>query len=105
MPSDSVKLPQVSPAIFRFFRRYTASYLRRHFHSIRLAQRSAATPLKNFPLIVCLNHPSWWDPLVCLQLATSVFPEHSHYAPIEAAALARYRIFERIGFFGVQANA
>ncbi len=41
------------------------------------------------PLIVVLNHPSWWDPLVGLILSER-FPGRTHYAPIEAAALARY---------------
>jgi hypothetical protein len=52
-------------------------------------------------VVITLNHPSWWDPLVCAVLA-GLFPGRCHYAPIEAAALRRYRFFERLGFFGVE---
>jgi 1-acyl-sn-glycerol-3-phosphate acyltransferase len=51
--------------------------------------------------VVVLNHPSWWDPLVGAVLA-GLFPGREHYVPIEAAALARYHFFERLGFFAVQ---
>jgi 1-acyl-sn-glycerol-3-phosphate acyltransferase len=53
------------------------------------------------PLIVVLNHPSWWDPLIGIVLA-GLFPERAHYAPMDAKSLARYRIFENLGFFGVE---
>jgi 1-acyl-sn-glycerol-3-phosphate acyltransferase len=53
------------------------------------------------PLVIFLNHPAWWDPLVCLFLTDSLFPDRRHYGPIDAEALARYRIFSRMGFFGV----
>jgi 1-acyl-sn-glycerol-3-phosphate acyltransferase len=53
------------------------------------------------PVVVVLNHPSWWDPLICLML-TDLFPDREHYAPIDAAALDRYRFFARLGFFGVE---
>jgi 1-acyl-sn-glycerol-3-phosphate acyltransferase len=54
------------------------------------------------PLIVYVNHPSWWDPLLCLFLAQHLLPERTHYAPMQATALDRYRFFKRLGFFGVQ---
>ena len=101
MARDSVTLPRVSPAVVGLFSRYATRYLRRHFHSVRLAGRSSIQTLGAQPLVVCLNHPSWWDPLVCLAVARAVFPERSHFAPIDAAALAKYRLFERIGFFGI----
>jgi 1-acyl-sn-glycerol-3-phosphate acyltransferase len=50
---------------------------------------------------VVLNHPSWWDPLTCLALS-ELFVGRTHYVPIDAAALARYRFFAKLGFFGVE---
>ena len=100
--TSTVDLPAISPAVFGFFSRYTARYLRRHFHSVRLAQRELAAAVAGRAVVVCLNHPSWWDPLVSLAIARAVFPARAHYAPIDAAALAKYRLFERIGFFGVE---
>jgi hypothetical protein len=40
--------------------------------------------------------------MICLFLARRLFPDRRHYGPIEAAALTRYRFFEKLGFFGVE---
>ncbi len=56
------------------------------------------------PLIVVLNHPSWWDPLVGL-VVSELWPERKHFAPIDQKALERYRFFERLGFFGVESGS
>ena len=55
----------------------------------------------DLPVIVVVNHPSWWDPLIGIQVS-SLFPEHTHYVPIDAKELQKYRIFRRLGFFGVE---
>ncbi len=87
--------------LLRWFRRYTRSYLQRSFHAIRLCRDGKPPPMPNTPLVIFLNHPSWWDPLVCLFLTHTLFPDRLHYAPIDANALARYRLFARLGFFGI----
>lgn len=53
-------------------------------------------------MVIYLNHPSWWDPMICLLLARRFWPTRKHYAPIDAAQLKRYPLFERLGFFGVE---
>jgi 1-acyl-sn-glycerol-3-phosphate acyltransferase len=52
-------------------------------------------------MIVVANHPAWWDPLTILLLA-ELFPGHDAFAPMDAAALKQYRIFEPLGCFGVE---
>ncbi|MFL6192879.1 MAG: lysophospholipid acyltransferase family protein [Thermoanaerobaculia bacterium] len=86
------------------FGRYCERYLARHFHSVRLSktQRPGLAALRGKPLIVYFNHPSWWDPLICLRLAAELFPDRRHYGPIDASALGKYRFFEKLGFFGVE---
>ena len=74
-------------------------------HSVRVVRGSAPAGLDGRPLIVCMNHPSWWDPLTALTLARHTFPSRSHYAPIDAAALAKYPIFEHLGFFGIEPSS
>jgi 1-acyl-sn-glycerol-3-phosphate acyltransferase len=54
----------------------------------------------DLPLIVVLNHPSWWDPLIGVVLA-ELLPDRIHYAPMDAQALRRYWLFNRLGFYGV----
>ena len=55
-------------------------------------------------MVFYLNHASWWDPLIGLLLSQQYWPSRQHYAPIDAAALKRYRILSRTGFFGVEAG-
>ena len=51
------------------------------------------------------NHPGWWDPLVGLILKAKFFPSYTLFAPVEAAALRRYKILSKIGFFGVEGQS
>jgi len=53
------------------------------------------------PLVMYSNHPSWWDPMIAIALATSRYANRTHYAPIDAAMLEKYGIFKKLGFFGV----
>lgn len=97
-------IPRISPRLFDLFTRYGEHYISRSFHAVRLSkiQRPDPESLRGRPLIVYLNHPSWWDPMICLFLARRLFPDRRHYGPIEAAALMKYRFFEKLGFFGVE---
>jgi diapolycopene oxygenase len=91
-----------SPWLVRLFRRHVKRfYLGREFHAVRLSHGGRPGPVPDGPLVVVLNHPSWWDPLVALVL-TELFPERAHYAPMDAHSLGRYRIFKRIGMFGIE---
>lgn len=95
-------LPSVSPLLLRMFSIYSEGYLNRHFHSLRML-RSTELPVNSTrPMVVFLNHASWWDPLVALFLSRYFFAEWSSYAPIDAKSLERYGIFKRLGFFGVE---
>ncbi len=95
-------VPAVSPILFRWFTWYSRRYLRYHFHSLRVSR--AGLPPRNceLPLVVFSNHASWWDPLLWLALKTEFFPSQSAFSPIDAKALARYKLLSRVGFFGVE---
>lgn len=88
------------PWLIRLFRWYVRGYLARHFHAVRLLDAGSGPALPDGPLVVALSHPGWWDPLLGV-LLSELFGERDHVAPIEAAALAQYRFFERLGFFGL----
>lgn len=90
-----------SPRLVNWFGVYLRRYLRRHFHAIRIAN-SGALARHRGPLIVYINHASWWDPLTCMLLARTVFPAHQHYGPMDAEALARYPLLQRLGLFPVE---
>ena len=52
---------------------------------------SAPKTSDSLPLVVYLNHSSWWDPLLCLFLARRFFPNRQAYGPIDGEALQRYQ--------------
>jgi 1-acyl-sn-glycerol-3-phosphate acyltransferase len=98
-------LPRPSERWLRWFTAYTRWYVARHFHAVRLLGVAPAPPPPEIPLVVYLNHPSWWDPLLCLLARAAFFAERRSFAPIEAAMLARYRFFARLGFFGIEPDS
>ncbi|MFP4144869.1 MAG: lysophospholipid acyltransferase family protein [Phycisphaeraceae bacterium] len=101
--AERARVPRRSPWLIRLFAAYVGGYARRHFHAVRVAgqERLEAVDVEG-PLVIYLNHPSWWDPLIGLLLARRFFPGRRHYAPIDEAMLSRYRFFDRLGFFGVE---
>lgn len=105
MPArTAAELPRVTAGVLRVFTAYTCGYVRRHFHGFHILKRGLPPPDCTRPLVIYLNHASWWDPLVCLLLAREFFPHHTSFAPIDAAMLERYRFFRHLGFFGIEQN-
>ena len=99
-------VPQVSDNLVYWFDWYLQRYFPKHFHAFAVSNTEiAATIPQESPLIVYINHASWWDPLVALVLARRFFPEHSLYAPIDADALKKYPFMQRLGFFPVQQDS
>lgn len=95
-------LPRISPLLLRWFTWYCRGYLRRHFHALRVSTNGLPPDTAGSPLVIYTNHASWWDPLVGLVIKDTFFSERSLFAPIDAAMLARYRMFAKLGFFGVE---
>lgn len=89
------------------FQTFLKRFLRKNFHGIVLAKDSQldVSLAQGRPIIVYVNHPSWWDPLIAHFLNESLFPERDFFAPIDADALAKYRVFAQLGFFGVQLSS
>lgn len=94
-------LPPIAKRQLGWFVRYIHFYLGRNFHGVHLLRLGSLEDLDGWPLLVCLNHPSWWDPLMAAYLSQRFFQERRQYAPIAAAGLEKYRFFERLGFFGI----
>lgn len=106
------------------FHRFLKTYLRRNFHAIAFAretelssqfeslvssqpEHAQSSPQDDggLPLIVYSNHPSWWDPLLAHFINKELFAPRQFYAPIDAEALQQYKVFEKLGFFGVQPDS
>lgn len=100
--------PPISLPVLRFFRRIVRGYFRRHFHAVRISGAARFSVLAKSdagPVIVYANHSSWWDPMVSVYLAEKLMDTRQHYAPMDAAALKRYAVLERVGMFGVEMNS
>ena len=103
----SLGVPHVPIWFQNGFHGFLRQFLKRHFHAIAVARtdcfESVLDPDK--PLIVYGNHPSWWDPLIAHFLNRTLFPGRQFYAPIDAEALEQYRVFGKLGFYGVRLNS
>jgi 1-acyl-sn-glycerol-3-phosphate acyltransferase len=85
------------------FHTFLKPFLKRHFHTIAVDRQSqdAFDAVGQGPVIVYGNHPSWWDPLIAHLLCRLCFHPRQFYAPIDAAALAKYQVFKKLGFYGI----
>ncbi len=99
----SVVLADRLPWLVRGFSKYVGWMLSRQFRAVRLSLRGWR-PGEDAPrpLVVYLNHASWWDPLLALWLATCFMPRRIHFGPIEDEQMSRYGFFKWIGIFGVE---
>jgi 1-acyl-sn-glycerol-3-phosphate acyltransferase len=103
-PSET-SIPPVADWFQNGFHRFLGGYLKRHFHAIAVDRTARPDNdgglIPNEPVIVFGNHPSWWDPLIGHFLNHSLFGKRQFFAPIDSQALQKYKVFGKLGFFGV----
>ncbi|MFL6450678.1 MAG: lysophospholipid acyltransferase family protein [Bryobacteraceae bacterium] len=99
--STSLSPPHISTWQLRLFAHYCRRYLSRHFHRLYLLEQSPLSELGDRPILICLNHPSWWDPILAVFLSQRLFATRRHYGPIAAAGMSKYKFFEKLGFFAI----
>jgi len=89
----------------RLFAGWVRGMMRRQFAGVRLARGSgdvlARAESHPGPVLVLINHASWWDPLIGLVLAQRFAPGRVLASPIEAAQLEKFGFMRRIGLFGL----
>ena len=90
-------VPQRTVWLLNGFKRYVRRFIRKNFHAVRLSKSSAAWPTGPEPILVVLNHPSWWDPMIAVVIGDHI-PDGEHYGAIDAEAVKKYPIFNKIGF-------
>lgn len=95
-----------SAAALSLFSKYLHWYVPRAFHAVRLAHEERFPRIApDTPAIICLNHPSWWDPLIGILLSRCLAPQAQHYAPMEAAMLRHYSFMRKLGLFPVDTGS
>jgi 1-acyl-sn-glycerol-3-phosphate acyltransferase len=94
-----------SPAFARFFAAYSERLLRRRFASVRLMREGeellARADRHAGPVLLAMNHASWWDPLVGLVLVSRHLPSRIGTAPMDLEQFQRFRFMKRLGMFGL----
>ena len=90
-----------SPFLQGAFRLYLHWYFWRSFNGVRLSRSGVPELHDGRPVVVYTNHPSWWDPALLLFALPKLFPGRTCFGPMDRTALGRYRLFERMGIFGI----
>ena len=93
--------PHKSEPLLRWFRLYNRHFLRRNFHRVHLdGDLSQLMGDGHTPLLLCVNHSSWWDLLMGV-LGDELLDGWDSYAPMDEVQLRRYRFFASLGVIGV----
>ena len=98
------RIPKISQPLLRWFRWIVRQNFERGFHAVRL-QGIECIPGTDGPVLIYANHSSWWDPMVAFLLSGELMETRRHYAPMDAAALAKYKILAWMGVFPVEVSS
>ena len=101
MPKPDDPRERRSPFLFWVFGWYLRWLFWRKFNAVRIARDGMPVVPAGRPLIICTNHPSWWDPALFILLQTLLFPGRAGFGPMDAEALGKYGLLERMGVFGI----
>ena len=101
-PDRKNPLSNRSPTLFWLFGWYLHWYFWRRFHAVRVSHSGMPRVAPGRPLIIYGNHPSWWDPALYILLCNKLFPGRAGYGPMDAAALGKYGVLEKMGVFPVE---
>ena len=85
------------------FLRYNRWLLGRRFAAVRVSGLGHLPLDSDDPVIVYLNHPAWWDPLMCAALIAAAAPRHRHVGLIDRTQLSG--VLERLGFIGIEPDS
>lgn len=95
-------IPNPSKWWVRAFAWYGLRYVRKHFNAVRLSRSGTFPDIPDgTPVVVYLNHASWWDPMIGMVAWHFLFRQRKVFTPIDADALEQYKFFKKLGFFGV----
>ncbi len=97
---------QFSPRIATVFTWYvTRKLIPGTFHAARIVtdglDLARAANAWDHPLLITMNHQSWWDPMIGLALASELWPARRAIAPMDATQLIKFPILRKIGIFGI----
>jgi chlorobactene lauroyltransferase len=84
----------------KIFAVYNLNLFKRRFHSLRVSGLEFLTARdKTIPLLIYVNHSSWWDGLVAFEI--SRLYKLDSFIMMEEKQLRKLRFFRRLGAFSV----
>ncbi|MEL6795969.1 MAG: lysophospholipid acyltransferase family protein [Planctomycetota bacterium] len=95
------------PKIARVFRIIARRMIGKSFHALRFTpgslDRLDALATHDGPVVGCMTHAGWWDPMLGVLLHIERFGPHGRdgIAPIDKAVLENVGIFKKLGLFGI----
>lgn len=104
-PLPARSLPAVSKFLYWGFSKYARRLIAKRFCAMRVVRGSVPTVSRDERVLVYLNHVGWWDPLVGVIATADFFAPRQFYAPIDAAAVEKYAVMNRLGFFAVDQSS
>ena len=94
-----------SRRIFKLFLFVVRKKIRKEFHAVWMTPgtREVFEGLgkTDGPIIMAMNHVSWWDPLVGMLVHGRFIPDHALSAPMDSTQLVKFGFFRRLGIFGI----
>lgn len=107
-PDESIPfIPDAYSARFaRFFGWWARDkIIAKKFHAVRVCMdnRTTLAELNTHPgpVLALTNHIGWWDPLFMLAMHITELPDRTLRAPMDAKQLERFRLFRKLGCFGI----
>jgi hypothetical protein len=105
--------PTIAPArpsqrFRRVFAWYTRRLVSKRFATVRFDPDSIRTleqhNLHDGPVVLAMNHASWWDPLLGLLIAERYFADRASAAPMAIEQWNTFKFMRKLGIFGVDTN-
>ena len=91
----------MSRILVRGFRRYVRRFVSSSFNAVRVSGLEHANDLPQGSVVFFVNHPGWWDPMTAVLMTDLLAGERRFAAPMDAEALRKYPVLEKLGFFPV----
>jgi 1-acyl-sn-glycerol-3-phosphate acyltransferase len=83
--------------VYNFFKVYTLWKIRRSFHAVEV---NGTIANKDLPVLLIMNHMSWWDGFWALYLNMKLFHRKFHFMMLEEQ-LRKYSFFNKCGGYSV----
>lgn len=99
---ETIRYGHPGSVYMRVFGSYVRRFFRRNFHGVRLSIDGRPMAQEDRPLVIYLNHPSWWDPLLALVIGQRFFAGRRHLAFIDAEMAEKYRVLRPLGMVGIE---